>query len=99
MIFVYSRWLSYHRVTACELSFLTVIIESFPYLEKVVTVPNMKDEFDSLLVRISSPKTRKAGDAFFSADPLDLSLTYSPDNFDSPDTQPDSKSSDTICKK
>lgn len=59
----------------------------------------MKDEFDALLVRISSPETRKAGDAFFSADPLDLALTYSPDNFDSPDTQPDSKSIDTICKK
>lgn len=76
-----------------------MIIESFPYLEKVVTVSDLKDELDALLVRISSPKTRKAGDAFFSAEPLDLALTYSPDNFDSYDAQPDSKSSDTICKK
>lgn len=81
------------------MSFFAVIIESFLYLEKVVIVSDLKDELDALLVRISSPNTRKAGDAFFSADPLDLSLTYSPDNFDSHDAQPDSKSSDTICKK
>lgn len=50
----------------------------------------MNDEFDALLARISSPETRKAGDALFSADPPDLSLTYSPDNFDSPDTESES---------
>lgn len=94
-----NRWLSYHSAAACELSSFAAIIESFSYLKKVVTVSDMKDEFDALLVRISSPQTRKAGDAFFSADPLDLSLTYSPDNFDSHDAQPDSKSSDTIGKK
>lgn len=60
---------------------------------------DMEGELDSLLVRISSPKTRRAGDAFFSADPLDLSVTYSPDNFVSFDAQPDSKSIDTTCKK
>lgn len=60
---------------------------------------DMEGELDSLLVRISSPKTRRAGDAFFSADPLDLSVTYSPDNFDSFDAQPDSKSTGTTCEK
>ncbi|WP_151055886.1 hypothetical protein [Cellvibrio sp. KY-YJ-3] len=62
-------------------------------------MPDINDEFDALLVRISSPKTRRAGDAFFSADPLDLSITYSPDNFDSFGAQSDGKSTDTICKK
>lgn len=66
---------------------------------KVVTVPDMNDEFDALLARISSPETRRAGDALFSVDSLDLSLTYSPDNFDSPDHQPDLKSIDIIYDK
>ncbi|QEY16988.1 MULTISPECIES: hypothetical protein [unclassified Cellvibrio] len=60
---------------------------------------DINDEFYALLIRISSPKTRRAGDAFFSADPLDLSITYSPDNFDSFDVQPDGKSTDIIGKK
>lgn len=34
MIFVGSRWLSYHSAKAYELSFLVAIIESYPYLEK-----------------------------------------------------------------
>lgn len=65
----------------------------------MITVPDMKDEFEALLMRISSPETRKVADAFFSANPPDLSLTYSPDNFDSDDAQANSKSSNTICKK
>jgi hypothetical protein len=47
----------------------------------------MNEEFEALLSRISSPQSRRAGDAFFSADPLDLSLSYRPDNFDTPDTE------------
>ncbi len=62
-------------------------------------MPDINDEFDALLVRISSPKNRTAGDAFFSADPLDLSITYSPDIFDSLGAQFDGKSIDTTCKK
>jgi hypothetical protein len=60
---------------------------------------DLKDALDDLLARIRSPKTRKVGDAFFSADPLDLSVTYSPDNFVRPDAQPDPKSTDAIFKK
>lgn len=41
----------------------------------------MNDEIDALLERISSPCTRRAGDAFFSVNPPDLSATYSPDDF------------------
>lgn len=62
-------------------------------------MPDISDEFNALLIRIRSPETRRAGDALFSAEPLDLSLTYLPDNFDSLDTQPDSKSITIICKK
>jgi hypothetical protein len=58
----------------------------------------MNDEFDALLARISSPETRRAGDVLFSADPLDLSLTYSPDNFDNPDTQSDSEQTEILYK-
>ena len=60
---------------------------------------DISDEFDALLIRIRSPETRRAGDALFSAEPLDLSLTYLPDNFDRTDTRPDSKLNHTICKK
>lgn len=63
------------------------------------TMPDMRDELDALLARIRSPNTRKAGDALFSADPLDLSLSYSPDNFVKPDAHPDPKSTPTTCKK
>lgn len=59
----------------------------------------MKDELDDLLACIRSPKSRRAGDAFFSADPLDLSVTYSPDNFVRPDARPDPKSTDATFKK
>ena len=65
----------------------------------VVTVSDINDELDALLARISSPESRRAGDAFFSADPLDLSLTYSPDNFDSLNTQSDFQSTEILCKK
>lgn len=60
---------------------------------------DVKVEFDDLLTRIRSPTTRKAGDAFFLADPLDLSVTYSPDNFVKPDAHPDLKSTPTTCMK
>lgn len=60
---------------------------------------DMNDELNALLVRIRSPQTRKAGDALFLADPPDLSATYSPDNFVSPDNESDSKLIDTISKK
>ncbi|PUA27461.1 MAG: hypothetical protein B0W54_12865 [Cellvibrio sp. 79] len=60
---------------------------------------DMNDEFDVLLVRIRSLETRTAGDALFSADPPDLSVTYSPDNFKSSDNQLNPKLIDTICKK
>jgi hypothetical protein len=65
----------------------------------VVTVSDINDELDALLARISSPESRRAGDALFSADPLDLSLTYSPGNFDSPNTQSDFKGTEIPCKK
>lgn len=54
---------------------------------------DIKDEFDALLIRIRSHEARRAGDLLFSADPYDLSATYSPDNFERPDTQSDSNSS------
>lgn len=60
---------------------------------------DMKDQLDALLARIRSPNTRKAGEAFFSADPLDLSVTYSPDNFVRLDAQPDPKPTDPPSKK
>lgn len=63
------------------------------------TMPDMKDELDALLARIRSPNTRKAGDALFSADPLDLSLSCSPDNFVRHDSRPDLTLTDTSCKK
>lgn len=66
---------------------------------KVEAMPDITDELAALLVRISSPEARRAGDALFSVDPPDLSITYSPDNFGSPDTQPGSNSNSTICKK
>lgn len=59
-------------------------------------VSDMSDEFDALLIRIRSLETRRAGDALFSAEPPDLSLTYSQDKFDRTNTWPDSKLSDTI---
>ena len=59
-------------------------------------VSDISDEFDALLIRIRSPETRRAGDALFSAEPLDLSLTYLPDKFNRPDTRPDSELSNTI---
>lgn len=59
-------------------------------------MPDVSEEFDALLIRIRSPETSRAGDALFSAEPLDLSHTYLPDKFDRPDTRPDSKLSDTI---
>lgn len=60
---------------------------------------DINDELDALLARISSPESRRAGDALFSADPLDLSLTYSPDNFDSLNTQSDFQRTEIVCKK
>ena len=57
------------------------------------------DEFEALLIRIRSAETRRAADALFAAEPLDLSLTYLPDNFCRPDTRLDSKLNDTISKK
>lgn len=60
---------------------------------------DIKGELDALLARIRSPKSRRAGDAFFSADPLDLSLTYSPDNFVRHDARPDLTSNDTNYEK
>lgn len=66
---------------------------------KVKTMSDIKDEVDALLQRIRSPNTRKAGDDFFSADPLDLSSSYSPDNFVRQDSRPDLTLTDTSCKK
>lgn len=60
---------------------------------------DIKDELNALLKRISSPEARRAGDLLFSADPPDLSATYSPDSFERPDSQPDSKSIDIDLKK
>lgn len=60
---------------------------------------DIKDELDALLIRIRSHETRRAGDLLFSADPYDLSATYSPESFERPDSQPDSKSIDINFKK
>ena len=65
-------------------------VPSFTFL--LETASNMNNEFDALLERIRSPNTCRAGDALFSVDPPDLSITYSPDNFDNIETSPDSKS-------
>lgn len=60
---------------------------------------DIKDELNALLERVSSPETRKAGDVFFLADPIDLSVTYLPVDFNSFDIQSDSMSIDTVCQK
>ncbi len=62
-------------------------------------MPDITNEFDALRVRISSPESRRAGDVLFSVDPPDLSVTYSPDNFGSPEAQSGSNSSSTIFEK
>jgi hypothetical protein len=61
-------------------------------------MPDITDELAALLVRVSSPETRRAGDTLFSVDTPDLSITYSPDNFGSPDAQSGSNSI-SISKK
>jgi hypothetical protein len=45
-----------------ELPIAVVVL--YPYFEKVM-VPDMNEVLDALLLRISSPQTRRAGDAFF----------------------------------
>lgn len=41
-------------------------------------VKQASDEFDDLLARIRSPRTRAAGDKFFGADEIDLASSFQP---------------------
>lgn len=53
-------------------------------LGELTQVKQATDEFEELLGRIRSPKTLAAGDAFFSANGIDLATSFKPGRTESP---------------